>query len=224
MPPLFDFNPRSPCGERLQKQQYLCLPNEFQSTLPVWGATPMARLCLKYGAFQSTLPVWGATAWHDAGRGGHPDFNPRSPCGERPTAPAEGRADFLFQSTLPVWGATCRSKRAAISASISIHAPRVGSDAVHRCIRCQHDISIHAPRVGSDSSSVNVIPPFLLISIHAPRVGSDRSDVLGVVLEDISIHAPRVGSDRSHGNLAGIMSAFQSTLPVWGATAKAART
>ena len=34
----------------------------------------------------------------------------------------------------------------------------------------------------------------------------------------ISIHAPRVGSDVKRANTAGQLSAFQSTLPAWGAT------
>ena len=42
---LFDFNPRSPCGERHEAVEMVTERMEFQSTLPVWGAT----LC--------TLPV-----------------------------------------------------------------------------------------------------------------------------------------------------------------------
>ena len=34
------------------------------------------------------------------------DFNPRSPCGERPIVLAIGTISRIFQSTLPVWGAT----------------------------------------------------------------------------------------------------------------------
>ena len=56
--------------------------------------------------FQSTLPVWGATSlWHGC-QYGIPDFNPRSPCGERRTTVNYLNADLAFQSTLPVWGAT----------------------------------------------------------------------------------------------------------------------
>ena len=100
----------------------------FQSTLPVWGATCAGRSPGISERFQSTLPVWGATpcwsmlyfssrisihaprvgsdcrsrrrSWRAA------DFNPRSPCGERP-APKRS-SDFTWK--------------------ISIHAPRVGSD------------------------------------------------------------------------------------------------
>ena len=56
-------------------------------------------------------------------------------------------------------------------------------------------ISIHAPRVGSDPCQFAFVD-CICISIHAPRVGSDkRTPVKDVVGFGISIHAPRVGSD-----------------------------
>ena len=68
-----NFNPRSPCGERLGQAVSSCNTAGFQSTLPVWGATP--------------LPVLA--------RPGRPDFNPRSPCGER----QQRCTDFSFASS-----------------------------------------------------------------------------------------------------------------------------
>ena len=56
------------------------------------------------------------------------NFNPRSPCGERPTV----------------------AQSARMRVTISIHAPRVGSDAVWDEMAAALRISIHAPRVGSD--------------------------------------------------------------------------
>ena len=58
-----------------------------------------------YG-FQSTLPARGATRPPASGESSRRDFNPRSPHGERP----------------------CRALKSYRSASISIHAPRTGSD------------------------------------------------------------------------------------------------
>ena len=101
--------------------------------------------------FQSTLPVWGATAVMFCILGVRPYFNPRSPCGERPSesniwwifpaisihAPRVGSdltvkstllTNFRFQSTLPVWGATSGDPMDGQLQMISIHAPRVGSD------------------------------------------------------------------------------------------------
>jgi len=60
------------------------------------------------------------------------DFNPRSPCGERrPHPPAPGRAP-AFQSTLPVRGATEDEQPGQLPWDISIHAPRAGSDCGRR--------------------------------------------------------------------------------------------
>ena len=81
---------------------------------------------------------------------------------------------ILFQSTLPVWGATDNGLSVTASNQISIHAPRVGSDACssHSCTLVPL-ISIHAPRVGSDLHKFGDEDDAAEISIHAPRVGSD---------------------------------------------------
>ena len=79
-------------------------------------------------AFQSTLPVWGATDDRRRQERRPVDFNPRSPCGER-----------LDQT-----------RSLACHILISIHAPRVGSDAAQQSKQKNPNISIHAPRVGSD--------------------------------------------------------------------------
>ena len=79
-----NFNPRSPCGERRYHDDIMQAGMEFQSTLPVWGATLRRREPGGPAAgFQSTLPVWGATL-----------------------LPSAQATAALFQSTLPVWGAT----------------------------------------------------------------------------------------------------------------------
>ena len=103
-----DFNPRSPCGERLHSQTdetkfqitisihaprvgsdsrtsaLRTVRAAFQSTLPVWGATRITRSTFMTATrFQSTLPVWGATFPLPFLSRGVREFNPRSPCGER---------------------------------------------------------------------------------------------------------------------------------------------
>ena len=42
-PPIKGFNPRAPCGARLCRVDLLCLRCKFQSTRPVWGATPIGE-------------------------------------------------------------------------------------------------------------------------------------------------------------------------------------
>ena len=58
-----------------------------------------------------------------------------------------------FQSTLPARGATEAIRQQRTSRTISIHAPRTGSDLEGRKKKgVTQDISIHAPRTGSDSA------------------------------------------------------------------------
>ena len=102
-------------------------------------------------AFQSTLPVWGATSRLR---------QLLSSC-------------RVFQSTLPVWGATGKRDSMATESSISIHAPRVGSDG--RRAEQQARRKYFNPRspCGERQEIMSLLDNFLQISIHAPRVGSD---------------------------------------------------
>ncbi len=56
-----DFNPCSPCGERRYPDVSECQGIQFQSMLPVRGATPAVLVSPANGLFQSMLPVRGAT-------------------------------------------------------------------------------------------------------------------------------------------------------------------
>ena len=101
--------------------------------------------------------------------------------------------------------------------SISIHAPRVGSDASSfGAVSSVFDFNPRSPC--GERRSWSFQAPMLRISIHAPRVGSDIPGAASAVPCRISIHAPRVGSDPvcACGNT--FARTFQSTLPVWGAT------
>jgi len=194
------------------------LTARFQSTLPAWGATASDKTIMHYVTFQSTLPAWGATAACarlarllqisiHAPRVGSDvvvygmvmrfvDFNPRSPRGERHSSSANKVVHGKFQSTLPAWGATVRARAWDVSAPISIHAPRVGSDVeLFRVRLAFRRISIHAPRVGSDGGVSRFHGSEVNFNPRSPR-GERRcchcSCGCGQV---ISIHAPRVGSD-----------------------------
>ena len=102
--------------------------------------------------FQSSLPAGGATAIRTILVCVFQDFNPRSPRGERLVWKHWREFCGEFQSSLPAGGATflwcfCCSFR-----SISILAPRGGSDSdVNHDFIKSFTISILAPRGGSDS-------------------------------------------------------------------------
>ena len=116
-------------------------------------------------------------------------------------------------------GATTAQLRPQFWLTISIHAPREGSDlGCSRSPQPGQPISIHAPREGSDHEvrpDTTLVRLFqstlpvrgatiarvrygydLAISIHAPREGSDLLYLaIGQGPQGISIHAPREGSD-----------------------------
>ncbi len=190
------FNPHSPCGERLPRPVALSIrasisihtplagsdakpvhpaakPTVFQSTLPLRGAT-MQRLRRGQPAVISIhTPLAGSderipSQWR-TGR----DFNPHSPCGERPQHLVSDLRFLLFQSTLPLRGATPTISDSHMASVISIHTPLAGSDQ-HRADGVDDGvaISIHTPLAGSDyclESRTECAP----ISIHTPLAGSD---------------------------------------------------
>ena len=123
-------------------------------------------------------------------------FNPRSPWGERLLFGNTGVSSAAFQSTLPVGGATRLYGPPGWCRMISIHAPRGGSD---------------------DAADPGTV--IYIISIHAPRGGSDLAFFF-VSLCSINFN-PRSPWGERRDDLAGDCraSAFQSTLPVGGATA-----
>ena len=112
------FNPHSPCGERLLLGPATIKAIQFQSTLPLRGATLPSPSSTCPSKFQSTLPLRGATEKHVyiafkirisihtplAGSDTIETtrthmamhFNPHSPCGERPAdfSTASNRCDF----------------------------------------------------------------------------------------------------------------------------------
>ena len=217
-----DFNPRSPCGER---------PDNWRGGLTWVGISIHAPRAGSDKCFPRPRVVQVGISIH-APRAGSDDctpraalpstnFNPRSPCGERPRLPFLPRTFRAFQSTLPVRGATRLQGSVYFSAlGISIHAPRAGSDNMdRRGAACLSNISIHAPRAGSDGLSICTLHIIHLdfnprspcgerltgddiaaaaqrISIHAPRAGSDAKAVVKNEHDFmISIHAPRAGSD-----------------------------
>ena len=78
-----DFNPRSPCGERLPESVNNLFITTFQSTLPVWGATTMPTLSSGWISISIHAPRVGSDGCRMAGTAVKCNFNPRSPCGER---------------------------------------------------------------------------------------------------------------------------------------------
>ena len=102
------------------------------------------------------------------------NFNPRSPCGGRRAFAIISGLRVGFQSTLPVWGATAWYLTKTDEDEISIHAPRVGGDALATASRSGHtDFNPRSP-CGGRLSLMNVEPVTRSFQSTLPVWGATR--------------------------------------------------
>ena len=174
----------------------------FQSTLPAWGATLLSVISALEKAFQSTLPAWGATKLRlTASRCALISIHaPRVGSDHGQASSVSNR--FIFQSTLPAWGAT-RSTCANGPAGDGFQStlPAWGATIKGRLRLWRRSISIHAPRVGSDTGGRMVFLDAYYFNPRSPRGERHGKTILLCYHAAISIHAPRVGSDCSDSSV-----------------------
>ena len=120
----------------------------FQSTLPAWGATPVATV--HDGLISIHAPRVGSDFAGEAKPRAYRHFNPRSPRGERPGYASPMSYSRHFNPRSPRgerpprrWECPCRY------CYFNPRSPR-GERPVLRAAHAEMAISIHAPRVGSD--------------------------------------------------------------------------
>ena len=212
-----NFNPRSPWGERLLALPSVPLYKQFQSTLPVGGATTVIQPLNLFVNISIHAPRGGSDLkaltplWQTS------NFNPRSPWGERRGSTVKYDIYYQFQSTLPVGGATGRAGGVVLRWPISIHAPRGGSDAVDQFVSADRNISIHAPRGGSDVILVPVRSVYLDFNPRSPW-GERRAALTAVLCPLLFQSTLPVGGATFLAVHVIDPLLFQSTLPVGGAT------
>ena len=124
----FDFNPRAPCGARPVDVNLVKTIAQFQPTRPLRGATGGCQP----GKNHSTISTHAPLAGRDEHRVDYLvrqlNFNPRAPCGARPSGPRSHRIMVEFQPTRPLRGATFFFRVSLKAALISTHAPLAGRD------------------------------------------------------------------------------------------------
>ena len=149
------FYPRSPRGERLLFAVFLPGKSRFLSTLPARGATFCpGRWSWLFTPFLSTLPARGATIGFHSVLSNIFYFYPRSPRGERHLAVLLLMVCNDFYPRSPRGERLAAQRLLPVLYSISIHAPREGSDRELFVSASESmEISIHAPREGSDKAS-----------------------------------------------------------------------
>ena len=126
---------------------------------------------------------------------------------------------IIFQSTLPVWGATAFEAVALSDAAISIHAPRVGSDSQTSFgLTCIFNFNPRSP-CGERRVKVPSVP--LLKHFNPRSPCGERRCICSPFPPTVYFNPRSPCGERPHPcRRSDGLCGFQSTLPVWGATAK----
>ena len=146
------------------------------------------------------------------------NFNPRAPCGARQVVRQRARVRLRFQSTRPVWGATDGGSVEPVVRRFQSTRPVWGATRRRPSAGASPAISIHAPRVGRDDRSHRVQARFCNFNPRAP-CGARR--YIPSACSDLIYFNPRApcGARRFSAGYTTKNRRFQSTRPVWGATA-----
>ena len=127
----FNFNPRSPHGERRGTMAQSGDAGNFNPRSPHGERQDSASTINKWAHFNPRSPHGERPQRPCVPESPH-HFNPRSPHGERHHPMKVLSCGPKFQSTLPARGATRSTCDTCVAIAISIHAPRTGSDGVLR--------------------------------------------------------------------------------------------
>ena len=123
------FNPRAPCGARRPPCPLCPAGPYFNPRAPCGARRTARRAILAVRGFQSTRPVWGATPAFAAAHVRQRHFNPRAPCGARLGQTVGGVTYYNISIHAPRVGRDDEDDWPRMQAwPISIHAPRVGRD------------------------------------------------------------------------------------------------
>ena len=167
-----NFNPRSPCGERLCPTHSGIIFVDFNPRSPCGERHLAPKVKITVAIFQSTLPMRGATE-----------------------VTTDNAQYLVFQSTLPMRGATMFKKYAKPLTDISIHAPHAGSD-LFVCILLSPPRHFN-PRSPCGERLFGTFPkvPDFIFQSTLPMRGATARTLQSLSRCLISIHAPHAGSD-----------------------------
>ena len=194
------FNPRSPCGERPQRISRFWRALNISIHAPLAGSDVQpSAAAYPRGSISIHAPLAGSDPVGSVAPESNPDFNPRSPCGERPE----------------------RHRLWPCERVISIHAPLAGSDLHRGLCGGRQAISIHAPLAGSDAVRRDDLPHPCGFQSTLPLRGATAASFSW--FSGRLDFNPRSPCGERHGLKPAVHVAieFQSTLPLRGATSEA---
>ena len=125
-----NFNPRSPCGERLwTPRRWRASATSISTHAPLAGSDVPAEHGVRVGMISTHAPLAGSDIAPGIAIPAPRDFNPRSPCGERPLSLCLGGHEVEdFNPRSPCGERPPRSPDGRVGVRISTHAPLAGSD------------------------------------------------------------------------------------------------
>ena len=213
----------------------------FQSTRPMRGATHPVQFPVEGHGISIHAPHAGRDVLTvNAFTCATDNFNPRAPCGARPSvyftrwtilwisihAPHAGRDDsggghetaiIRFQSTRPMRGATKISSYIKPGEDISIHAPHAGRDPVFPAVRqCCTDFNPRAP-CGARPRRSGLCRSRRDFNPRAPCGARLQEDTLSIDRYTFQSTRPMRGATGSL-KVSVWVTGFQSTRPMRGAT------
>ena len=162
-------------------------------------------------------------------------FNPRAPCGARPSGSSSCVFCFWFQSTRPMRGATRRAARQGKLVSVSIHAPHAGRDAARgtcpmgtACFNPRAPCGARQDQAGCSVRSECFNPRAPCGARHGltrssstpkkfqstrPMRGATGTMIVSLRCDKVSIHAPHAGRDRRYSRRPLSNSRFNPRAP-----------
>ncbi len=227
-------------GSDIQSKKWRERPTAFQSTLPAGGATNGSHGKVWWDGISIHAPRGGSDPAPRIAPPNLPNFNPRSPRGERllmrkqiqqqqyfnPRSPRGERlksqwiepTTSAFQSTLPAGGATImRTVGASPDDVFQSTLPAGGATGESVCIASRRAISIHAPRGGSDGRNSILRGRHENFNPRSPRGERPTAIYFSGSLPNFNPRSPR-GERQERMGQEHRYPLFQSTLPAGGAT------
>ena len=171
----FDFNPRSPHGERRAAVKRFCCNGGYFNPRSPHGERLSSHALRPYHANFNPRSPHGERLDCQAFVEYCVNFNPRSPHGERLWGARWTSCRRIFQSTLPARGATFIGYHLQDTMYYfnprSPHGERHDGSARYWC---PLPISIHAPRTGSDQMRTQSRTGYLKFQSTLPARGATR--------------------------------------------------
>ena len=159
------FNPRTPCGVRLDDAIGIIAAGSISIHAPLAGCDRQSDRRRAHAVNFNPRTPCGVRPFGRRSRGHNMNFNPRTPCGVRQDLARQRIYIFPFQSTHPLRGATERAVRVRGRGHISIHAPLAGCD--HGRIRDPGAACHFNPRTPCGVRRLNICAAVCLLTFQS---------------------------------------------------------